>query len=221
MLNGPANRPARSVCVRRSLRRLGLCLLAAAGLALFLALFRVPILTGLAAAWVVNETPTKADAIVVLGGGLEDRPFAAAKLYHEGFAPKILYMDVKPNAAVKLGVGLPERELTRQVLLSNNVPENAIVAIGNGVTSTYDESRAVRAWLEKSGCKSILIPTDVFHTRRVRWVFNRELDDMQVQIRVQAVQPPAYSAKDWWQHEEGLIAFESEVVKSIYYHFKY
>jgi hypothetical protein len=25
----------------------------------------------------------------------------------------------------------------------------------------------------------------------------------------------------WWQREEGLIAFQNEVVKSIYYHFKY
>ncbi len=186
-----------------------------------LCLFRVPILVGLAAAWVVNESPAKADAIVVLGGGLEDRPFAAAKLYHEGFAPKILYMDVKANAAVKLGIGLPERELTRQVLLSNNVPEAALVAIGNGVSSTYDESQAVRSWMQESGCKSILIPTDVFHTRRVHWLFHRELGDMQVQVRVQAVRPPAYDTKDWWQHEEGLIAFESEVIKSIYYRFKY
>jgi len=111
--------------------------------------------------------------------------------------------------------------MTRRLLLSNSIPESAIVAIGNSVASTYDESLAVRAWMEKSGVKSILIPTDLFHTRRVRWLFNRELKDMQGQVRVQAVRPPAYSAKDWWQHEEGLIAFESEVIKSIYYWFKY
>jgi uncharacterized SAM-binding protein YcdF (DUF218 family) len=190
-------------------------------LVIVLVLFRVPILTGLAGAWVVNEEPVKADAIVVLGGGLEDRPFAAAKLYHEGFAPKILYMDVKLGPAGKLGIGLPERELTRRVLLSNNVPESAIVAIGNSVASTYDESRAVRAWLEESGSKSILIPTDVFHTRRVRWVFHRELKEAHAEIRVQAVPPPAYGVNDWWQHEEGVVAFESEIIKSIYYRIKY
>lgn len=221
MTNSPANRPARSVSAKRWFHHFGLGLLVGACLLMVLALFRVPILIGLAAAWVVDEQPAKADAIVVLGGGMEDRPFAAAKLYHEGFAPKILYMDVKLDAAGKLGIGLPERELTRRLLLSNNIPETALVAIGSSVASTYDESQAVRAWLEKSGCKSVLIPTDLFHTRRVRWLFHRELQDMHAQVQVQAVRPPTYGADDWWRHEEGLVAFESEVIKSIYYRFKY
>ena len=58
-------------------------------------LFRAPLLTGLAGAWVVNDPVTKADAIVLLGGGLENRPFAAAKLFHDGVAPQIIYMDVQ------------------------------------------------------------------------------------------------------------------------------
>jgi hypothetical protein len=32
-------------------------------------------------AWVVSDSIAPADAIVVLGGGLETRPFAAADLY--------------------------------------------------------------------------------------------------------------------------------------------
>jgi len=70
MTNVPANRPARSVYMRQSLRRIGLGLLVIASLGTILALFRAPILAGLAAAWVVNEQPAKADAIVVLGGAL-------------------------------------------------------------------------------------------------------------------------------------------------------
>ena len=26
---------------------------------------------------------------------------------------------------------------------------------------------------------------------------------------------------DWWQHEEGVIAFQNEVIKYLYYRFKY
>jgi uncharacterized SAM-binding protein YcdF (DUF218 family) len=202
-------------------RPLGLCLLVTACLVIVLALFRVSILTELAGAWVVNEPPTKADAIVVLGGDPANRPFAAAKLYHGGFAPKILYMDVKLNAAAKLGIDISERELTRRLLLSNDIPETAIAAIGHGVTSTYDESRAVRDWMEKNHAKSILIPTDPFHTRRVRWIFLRELADIQAQVRVQAVQLPSYGVGDWWQHEEGLVAFENEVIKFVYYRLRH
>jgi hypothetical protein len=57
-------------------------------LLLVLYVFRAPWLTSVAQAWVVNEPTTKADAIVVLGGGLENRPFAAAKLFHDGVAPE-------------------------------------------------------------------------------------------------------------------------------------
>jgi uncharacterized SAM-binding protein YcdF (DUF218 family) len=183
--------------------------------------FRVPLLTGLAEAWVVNDPVTKADAIVILGGGLENRPFAAAKLFHDGVAPQVLYMDVRLKPAEEMGVTLPEKEQTHRILLSNNIPETAMTMIGSNVASTYDESRAVRAWIEKSGAKAIIIPTDPFHTRRVRWIFGKELRDTKTQIHVVAIDPLRYRINDWWQHEEGVIAFQNEWVKLPYYWLKY
>ncbi|MGA9452519.1 MAG: YdcF family protein [Verrucomicrobiia bacterium] len=184
-------------------------------------LFRVSLLTGLADAWVVNDPVTKADAIVILGGGLENRPFAAAKLFHDGVAPQILYMNVRFSPAEEMGIILPEREQTRRILLSNNVPETAMTMIGTNVASTYDESMAVRAWIEKSGAKTIIIPTDPFHTRRARWVFGRELENTKTEIHVVAINPVRYQVKDWWRHEEGVIAFQNEAIKYLYYRFEY
>jgi uncharacterized SAM-binding protein YcdF (DUF218 family) len=183
--------------------------------------FRAPLLTGLAGAWVVNDPVTKADAIVILGGGLENRPFAAAKLFHDGVAPQILYMDVRLRPTEELRVSLPEKEQTRRILLSNNVPETAMTMIGKNVANTYDESLAVRAWIEKSGAKSIIIPTDLFHTRRVRWVFSKQLRNTKTEIHVVAIDPREYTATNWWTHEEGLVAFQNEWVKLPYYWLKY
>ena len=59
-------------------------------------IFRAPLLRGAARAWVVNDQLTRADVIVVLGGGMETRPFEAARLYHLGLAPKILLTATKP-----------------------------------------------------------------------------------------------------------------------------
>ena len=193
------------------------------GCALLLAgyVFRAPLLKGLAGAWVVNDPVTKADAIVILGGGLENRPFAAAKLFHDGVAPRILYMDVRFSPAEEMGITLPEKEQTHRILLSNNVPESAMTVIGSNVANTYDESRAVRAWIEKSGAKSIVIPTDPFHTRRVRWMFHKQLKGTGVALTVEAVPVREYTQGDWWRHEQGLIAFQNELVKSVYYHLKY
>jgi uncharacterized SAM-binding protein YcdF (DUF218 family) len=196
-------------------------LLALCALVLALCLFRVPILTALANAWVVSDPLAKADAIVVLGGGLESRPFAAAKFYHDGLAPKVLFMDVRLSQTAKLGVTPSERELTRRVLLSNNVPGAAMEPIGHAVATTYDETQAVRAWVTTHQAKSILIATDLFHTRRVQWIFGKELKGTGVEIRVRAVKPEAYGITDWWRNEGGLIAFQNEVIKYAYYRLKY
>jgi uncharacterized SAM-binding protein YcdF (DUF218 family) len=180
---------------------------------------RTFLLVEMAKAWMVNDAVAKADAIVVLGGGMDTRPFAAAKLYHAGVAPLILYMNVKPTPAEKMGISRTEQEETRRILLSNSVPESAIQAIGTNVASTYDESNAVRVWELRSGAKSIVIVTDVFHTRRARWIFEKQLRGTGVQVHMQGVATLEYGATNWWQHEEGVIGFQNEVMKYIYYRF--
>jgi uncharacterized SAM-binding protein YcdF (DUF218 family) len=203
------------------LRRFAWVLAFGSSLLLVCYVFRAPLLTGMARAWVVNDLSAKADAIVVLGGKPELRPFEAAKLYQAGVAPRILYMDVKRNPASEQGLMPSEGEITRRVLLSHHVPEAAIMAVGNGVASTYDESRAVRAWLATNSAKSILIATDLSHTRRARWIFRKELDGAGVRVYVHAIQPPQYGVTNWWLNEEGLVAFQDELIKSLYYHLKY
>jgi uncharacterized SAM-binding protein YcdF (DUF218 family) len=196
-------------------------LLPGCGFLLLVYIFRIPLLIGMAKAWVVNDPVTRADAIVVLGGGLENRPFAAAKLFHEGVASRIVYMDVRLSPAAELHVAQPEREQTRQILSSNGVPETAMTAVGNSVGNTYDESRAVRGWAETSGVRSIVIPTDPFHTRRVRWIFRRAFHDKGTAIHVVAVNPVRYRLEDWWQDEDGWVAFHSELLKYVYYRCNY
>ena len=96
-----------------------------------------------------------------------------------------------------------------------------MTVIGTNVANTYDESRAVCAWIEKSGAKSIIIVTDPFHTRRARWIFSKELRSTKTEIHAVAVNPVRYRTGDWWRHEEGVIDFENEAIKYIYYRFEY
>jgi len=203
------------------LKRLAVAFLLA-GVCLGLAfLFRAPLLRAGADLWIVNQSATPADAIVVLGGGLESRPFAAAKLYHAGLAPRVLLMNVRPGPATELGVLPAEAELTRKVLLAEGVPETNLVALGNGVASSYDEALAVRDWVQQTRARRLLIVTDIFHTRRVSWLYAKELAGLNVSTRVVAAPQRLYTAADWWRHEEGLIAFQNELIKFAYYRVKY
>ena len=168
-------------------------------------------------AWSVNNPARKTDAIVVLGGGLENRPEAAANIYRSGVAPLILYMNVKLTAVERMGIDFSETEYTRRVLLSNGVPQKAMENIGTNVASTYDEAKAVRDWAQRTRAKSIEIVTDVFHTRRARWVFQKELKGTGVEIHIAGVPTEEYDGTNWWRHEEGVIAFQNEIVKYLYY----
>jgi uncharacterized SAM-binding protein YcdF (DUF218 family) len=184
-------------------------------------LCRAPLLRAAATAWIVNERLTKADVIVVLGGGPDTRPFEAARLFQLGMAPKVLLMNPRPSPATELGLTPSEADLARGVLLKKGVPPGDIFVTADIVTNSYDESIAVRHWAGTNGVKSIIIPTDIFHTRRVRWLYGKELKGTGIQVEIEAVPVHQYSATDWWRHEDGIIAFQNEVLKYAYYRLKY
>jgi len=221
----PQPASASSAVPRKWPRRLRSVVLWSGGLVVLFAascfVFRAPILRAVAAAWIVNDPLEKADAIVVLGGGLETRPFAAARLYRDGYAPRILIARPKASPTDELGLTTREKEVTRQVLLKEGVPDNALTDIGNDVQSTYEESLAVRDWLKTNHATRLIVPTDVFHTRRVRWLFRKQLKGTGVALTVEAIPVREYTVADWWRHEQGLVAFQNEVLKSVYYHLKY
>ena len=183
--------------------------------------FRAPLLGGVADLWIINEKLEKADAIVVLGGGLETRPAEAARLYQKGLATRILVLNVRSNATDELGITIPETELAIFLLLKKEVPESAITVIGHGVSNTHDECIAVRHWAEENKPKRLIFPTEPFHTRRVKWFFQKILKETGTEVRTEAVPAKEYSAANWWQNEKGVVAFQNEVLKFGYYLVKY
>jgi uncharacterized SAM-binding protein YcdF (DUF218 family) len=182
---------------------------------------RVQILQGVARAWIVSDSIVPADAVAVLGGGLETRPFAAADLYKRGMARQILISAVRPSPAEKLEIVPSHVELNRAVLLKLGVPPEAILSFGTDVSSTYEEARALAEWARNNGVRSIIAPTEIFSSRRVRWVLDKQLHSIGTRIEVQALPPFEYDADNWWQHEAGVIGFQNEVVKYFYYRLKY
>ena len=205
----------------RRWRRSLVFLLAACFFLTALFYFRALLLEALANAWIVNDAPVHADAIVVLGGGLETRPFEAARLYGQGLASKILVMRPKPSPATELRLVPSDTELTRKILDQQGVPGAAIVILPDEVTSTYEESIALRHWAKTNVLKSVIITTDLFHTRRVRWIFRKELKNTGIQVSVDAVPGREYAANNWWRKENGIVAFQNEVLKFAYYKLKY
>lgn len=182
---------------------------------------RAPLLRGIALLYIVADSPTPADAIVILGGGIELRSLKAAELYHAGFANRILVLQPEQTELDTLGLVFDQAELTIELLKLKSVPESAIVRVEPEVTSTIEEAEALAAWAKANNARSLLTTTDIFHTRRARWILNRKLKEAGVEVKMIAVPQKKYDADNWWQAEDGLIDFQNEVVKFAVYRWRF
>jgi uncharacterized SAM-binding protein YcdF (DUF218 family) len=213
-----APRPRRFRCARALLvAALAVCLL---GVLAWIA--RAPLLQNAARWWIVSENHvTPADAVVVLGGGIETRPFAAAEYYHKGLARKILVSDVRLTRSERLGIFSSQRELNQIVLMQLGVPEEKIEALGTANRNTRDEAFALRQWADRTQAKTVIVPTEIFSSRRVKWMMETALNGSGARVQVPALDSEDYGLDNWWQHELGLIAFQNEALKYVYYRFRY
>jgi DUF218 domain len=183
---------------------------------------REALLRGVADLWIVSDPITPADAVVVLGGGIDIRPFVAADLYTKGLVKKVLLSKVKEPPSVEIGAVTSDTEDERQVLLRLGVPEAAIETFGNANKNTQEEATALKNWTERNTASVLIIPTEIFPARRVSWMFRREFAGTKVRIEVPSFDPARlYTRADWWKSEDGVISFQNEILKYLYYRLKY
>jgi uncharacterized SAM-binding protein YcdF (DUF218 family) len=182
---------------------------------------REPLLRCAASLWIISDPITRADAIVILGGNFHVRPLVAADLYRRGLANKILVSQTVDMQQASVAVTPSDTELNRAALLKLGVPSAAVESFGNANTNTREEAVAVRQWAERNAASKFIIPTEIFNARRVRWIFQRELSGTGVIIEVPSFEPPGYTRGEWWKAEQGVIAFQNELIKYIYYRLSY
>lgn len=210
-----------AIPVKRYSGRIAISLLAAV-LAIGIAWFaHDAILSQIGIWWVISDKPEKADAIVVLGGDFDVRPFAAAELYQRGLADTILLSNVLMGKAERLGLIPSHTELNREVLLKLNVPAAAIVTVGKDLSNTQQEAAAVRQWALQSQAKRVIVPTELLATRRTRWIFEHELAPIGVQVLVSAYPADQYTLADWWHDRGAVVDFNNELLKYLYYRIRY
>ena len=162
------------------------------------------LLRSVADLWIVSDPIGPADAVAVFGGGLADRPLAAAQYYRQGLVKQVL-VDLAASEAVLLELG---------------TPADAIATFGDDLRNTHEEVLALRDWAERHNLRSIIVPTEIFSARRVRWMLHRGFPG-DFEIRVIALDPSQYRQDGWWRHTRGITAFRTEFIKYLYYILKY
>lgn len=164
-----------------------------------------------------TNTPSQADAIVVLGGNCGDYPRVehALRLFNQGYAPSVVFSGGTMQSA---GLACSSAQLSLEAAQQLGLPTEATI-IADGAQSTYDEAVNLRRLVQQHGWHSLIVVTSLFHTRRAGRTFRTLLPD--TAIYLSAAPDPRYNAGRWWQTEDGLIAVITEVLKLGFYWVKY
>jgi uncharacterized SAM-binding protein YcdF (DUF218 family) len=170
--------------------------------------------------WIVSDPIGPADAVAVFGGGIPDRPFAAAQYYRQGLVQKILVSNGHQSLAATPDVVMSDVAVTEGILVKLGVPTSAIETFGSDLGNTHQEALALRSWAERNNARSIIVPTEVFSARRVRWMLRRVFGGGFV-IRVIALEPALFRRDDWWRHPQGIVVFRDEILKYVFYRLSY
>ena len=208
-------------------RHLATKLLAAGAVILLLVVlayaFRVPILTGVADVLIVSDNLQPADVIVLLNSEVNTRPFRTSQLFKQGLAPVILIARSESTPTVDLGLLPNDTDISVAVMEKLGVPADKIIILPfpGGVTSTFDEAAALHQYVLTHQVRTFLLVTSAFHTRRAKWIFERELAGMPVKLEMVAVPYQGFDQTNWWKNETGLITLNNEYIKLFYYFFKY
>ena len=169
------------------------------------------------------DPPQPASLIFLLNGDLDTRPAAAADLWKKGFAPQIAIARSESSRAVEMGLVPNVTDLGIAMLEKLGVPRTAIVQIPfpGGVTSTFDEVRALRDHLESRPASSVLVVTSAIHTRRCRRIFSKTFRNRPVKFLYIAVPDRRYQLEAWWINEHGFLGVYNEWLRVFYYWVRY
>jgi hypothetical protein len=182
-------------------------------------LFYGDLLQRAAGLWVTDDAVGSADAAVVFGGGIETRPAAAAEYFRKRLVRKVLVSNVgsaiehqSPNSHTKQNLA---------ALKKLGVGDNAVETFGCHLSSTYEEVLALRRWSLSTGARSLLVPTEYFSARRVRWIIQKAFRGTGVDVRVPVIVSLDYLKGEWWNNTDALLAFQREVIKYLGYRLLY
>jgi uncharacterized SAM-binding protein YcdF (DUF218 family) len=143
------------------------------------------------------EAPQAADVIVCLSGkGREEK---AAQLYQQGWAPKVI-LTVSKN---------------KKSLTDFGVPEDRII-LAPGPKTTFQEALMVFPILKRMGVRSILVVSDPFHLRRVRWTFHHVIKGSRVRMVFTSTDLP-WPGAQWWKDKQAKFYTYSEISKLGWY----
>lgn len=194
---------------------LGIVVLAVALTLLWAA--RAPLLRAMMTWLDVGQRPRYARYVMVLTGDERSRPLLAAALLKAKLAQHALITEVAMTPYETVPAGLPYHEVNCRVLQKRGIARSDITMLLPPARTTYDEARALAAFLRNRPDARVLVVTNDYHTRRSRWVFDRVLGQQAAQISFVSAPTDDVRRDCWWQDEIGFVRVVAEYFKLAFY----
>ena len=168
---------------------------------------RHPIMRFTAESWIVNEPAAHADAILVLGDDnfYGDRATEAAQLFRQGVAPLV----VASGRKLRPGAGMSE--LIEHDLIERGVPKENVLRFPHDADNTREEAVALRRLAKEKEWKSVVVVTSNYHTRRVRYIFQKVFPSG-VEVSVASARDGDFDPEHWWERRKSVKEFLGELV---------
>jgi uncharacterized SAM-binding protein YcdF (DUF218 family) len=165
---------------------------------------------------VAEDSPEKADLIIVLMGSGPDRILGAVDLYKEGYAPRILMVENwEPGYALleSRGVKVPrDAEIEAMVGTQLGVPEEAFIILPGDARSTQEEALIISRYLQDNPhIDKILLVSSKYHSQRSAIIFRWVIEDAEI---ISCPTPyDGFDGDSWWRTRQDAKSVVMEYAK--------
>lgn len=155
---------------------------------------------------VATDALEVADVIIVPGWTHESGALEAADLYKRGIASRVAVLGPAPEPSRQelirrgvVGVGDPW-----VVSLMKRLGVQTIEVMPGYSTGTDADGNLIASWLVRNHLRSAVVVATTEHTRRLRRIMHRALEDKAVSALVVSARFSTYEPDRWWKTRTGV-----------------
>ncbi len=168
------------------------------------------LLTVIGSFLVVEDNPSKADAIVVLSGDGGARLEQGVELFQKGYSRWLILVGGGQQGSP------PAAEVMMRQAAQMGVPQARMLTVDQS-TSTREDALYTREVMVQQGLKSAILVTSPYHERRASLTFAKAFQDTGITVASYPVQDDQWSPNSWWQDNATLRLTLVELAKLAYY----
>lgn len=153
----------------------------------------------------------KSDLIFVFGGGGETRPKEAAKLYKEGWAPKVLFTGHK--ASFMGDVEITEAEAFGRVAEKDGVPSDDIILEKEALNTVENATKSIELLKEKGELPHRLILIQIAYQMRRAYLTFKAAADWNPELIKHPAPSGKFKREDYFTTKDGWSYVFNEFIK--------